>query len=190
MSTKCSSVPPTYLSSTCDLQFCFSTFYQLKQACGRCNNYLRNLKIWITRHWLSHPLTNRGRCKITSKKLTNVLKKICLPTITCVDWESWDMRPVYIQDQQAPPAGSRFILSKSKCIFVFLVFFVFFVFLSSCLFFHFFCLFFTWDESVFLAKKIPHHFHQAFWYGKGVRYHKKNSKSGHWGILRKHTFCT
>ena len=28
----------------------------------------------------------------------------------------------------------------------------------------------TWDESVFLEKKIPHHFRQAFWYGKGVRY--------------------
>ena len=31
----------------------------------------------------------------------------------------------------------------------------------------------TWDKSVFLEReKIPHHFRQAFWYGKGVRYHQ------------------
>ena len=28
-------------------------------------------------------------------------------------------------------------------------------------------------ERVFSEKKILHHFRQAFWYGKGVRYHQK-----------------
>ena len=32
----------------------------------------------------------------------------------------------------------------------------------------------TWDESVVLEEeKILHHFRQAFWYGKGVRYQQK-----------------
>ena len=46
----------------------------------------------------------------------------------------------------------------------------------------------TWDESVFLAKKIPYHFRQAFWYGKGVRYHQKKFQNrairGFWENVR------
>ena len=33
-------------------------------------------------------------------------------------------------------------------------------------------------ERAFSEKKILHHFRQAFWYGKGVRYHQKNFKIG------------
>ena len=51
-----------------------------------------------------------------------------------------------------------------------------------------FWLSYTWDESVFLAKKILHHFRQAFWYGKGVRYHQKKFQNrdigGFWENVR------
>ena len=47
---------------------------------------------------------------------------------------------------------------------------------------------FTWDESAFLEKKILHHFRQAFWYGRGVRYHQKKFQNrdigGFWEIVR------
>ena len=47
---------------------------------------------------------------------------------------------------------------------------------------------YTWDESVFLEEKKPHHFRQAFWYGKGVRpagITKKNFKIGTLGDFEK-----
>ena len=40
-------------------------------------------------------------------------------------------------------------------------------------------------QSAFLEKKILHHFRQAFWYGKGVRYHQKNFKIGPLGDFEK-----
>ena len=49
----------------------------------------------------------------------------------------------------------------------------------------------TWDESVFLAKKNPPSLPSSFLVWERCQVSpKKISKSGHWGILRKRTFCT
>ena len=49
----------------------------------------------------------------------------------------------------------------------------------------------TWDESVFLAKKNPPSLPSSFLVWERCQVSpKKISKSGHWRILRKRTFCT
>ena len=49
----------------------------------------------------------------------------------------------------------------------------------------------TWDESVFLAKKNPPPLPSSFLVWERCQVSpKKISKSGHWRILRKRTFCT
>ena len=46
----------------------------------------------------------------------------------------------------------------------------------------------TWDESAGKEKKIAHHFRQAFWNGKSVRYHQKKFKIGPLGDFEKSAF--